>query len=99
MDCYIEILAGLIRWGPDAHVFPNPYVGTVIFSADKQIATLKGLVIPQDRLLLPNGEITTRRRYSFKEYRELHEAIHDKCRLIELNPIFERARMIKGALL
>lgn len=96
MDCYTEILVGLIRWGPDAHVFPDPYVGTMMFSADKQVATLKGLVIPEDRLLLPNGEIITQRRYSFKEYRELHEAAHDKCRLIGLEPKFERGHMIRG---
>lgn len=95
MDCFIEILSGLIRWGPDAHVFSDPYVGTITFSADKQIATLKGLAIPEDRLLLPNGEIITKRRYSFKEYRELHEAAHDKCRLIGLEPVFERGRMLK----
>lgn len=97
MFAYLEILSGLIRYGPEARVFPKPYVGTVTFSADKQVPTLKGLVIPSDRLLLPDGTIIETRRYSFGEYRDIKKALWLCCREAGLKtPIFERARDITG---
>lgn len=96
MFAYLEILSGLLRYGPDARVFPNPYVGTVTFSASKQVAELKGLVIPPDRLLLPDGTIIETRRYSFGEYRDIKKALWLSCREAGLRPIFERARDITG---
>lgn len=92
MDAYLEILSGLIRYGPDAHVFPNPYVGTITFSASKQIAELKGLVIPTDRLLLPDGTFIEQRRYTFSEYRAIHRVAHQRCRDHGLEAIFERIK-------
>jgi hypothetical protein len=79
---YTEILSGLIRIGPDAHLGwpegPDPYELTVTFSADKGVATLKGLVTP--------------RKYSFKESREIMNAVQKACQDLHLEPIWERIK-------
>lgn len=84
-DAYTEILAGLIRIGPDAHKGwpggPDPYELTVAFSANKGFATLKGLVTPRD--------------YSVKEAREIFDIVHLRCRELGLEPIYERIKKKK----
>lgn len=92
MYAFLEILSGLIRFGPHAHEFGDPYVGTITFSASKQVAELKGLVIPMDRLLLPDGTIVEKRRYTFSEYRQIHEAAHECCADHGLKAIFDRIK-------
>lgn len=92
MYAYLEILAGLIRYGPRAHEFPDPYVGTITFSASKQVAELKGLAIPMDRLLLPDGTTIEKRRYTFSEYRQIHEVAHECCADHGLRAVFERIK-------
>lgn len=81
MDAYIEILSGLIRIGPDAHVFPNPYECSIAFSANKGFATLKGLVVP--------------RKYTLRESRDIYDIVHQRCRELGLEPIYERIKAVK----
>lgn len=92
MFAYLEIHAGLIRVGPNAHAFPDPYEIAVPFSASKQVAELKGLVIPTDRLWLPDGTFTEKRRYTFREYRRIHEVVHECCADHGMRAFFERKR-------
>lgn len=84
-DAYIEILAGLVRVGPDAHhgwpEGPDPYELSIAFSANKGWATLKGLVVP--------------RKYSVRESREIFDAVHKACRKLNLEPIYERIKHAK----
>lgn len=80
-DAYTEILAGLIRIGPESHKWPDPYELTVAFSANKGFATLKGLVTPRD--------------YSVKEAREIYDIVYLRCRELGLEPIYERIKKKK----
>lgn len=91
MDCYIEILAGLIRYGPHAHIFPNPYIGTITFSGDKQVATLKGLVVPKT-IIVTDGVVTEKNRFTFAESREILKTVEEECRALGLAPVYERIK-------
>lgn len=81
-DAYVEILSGLIRIGPDAHrgwpEGPDPYECSVAFSANKGFATLKGLVVP--------------RKYTLREARDIYDIVHQRCRELGLEPIYERIK-------
>lgn len=92
MDGYLQIHSGLIRIGPDAHVFPDPYEIAISFSANKGFATLQGLVIPKDRLILPDGTFKECSRYTVGQGREIYDIAHRLCRDYGLTAIFERKR-------
>lgn len=92
MDGYLEIHSGLIRIGPNAHAYPDPYEIAISFSAHKGFATLQGLVVPKDRLILPDGTFQERSRYSVREAREIYDIAHLRCRDYGLTAIFERKR-------
>jgi hypothetical protein len=44
MKAFVEILAGLVRVGPEAEKYGDPFELSVAFSGDGEVATIKGLV-------------------------------------------------------
>lgn len=78
MDAFTEILSGLIRIGPDAHRYGDPFECSIAFSANKGFATLKGLVVP--------------RKYTLRESRDIFDVVHKRCRELGLEPIYERIK-------
>lgn len=80
MKAFVEILSGLIRIGPDAEKYGDPFDFSIAFSASANVAALKGTSIPKVRSIHPDGSIVEKHRYTFSEAREIYRVVHEALR-------------------